>query len=165
MLLSRRCSCTTRPGDASLSRRERRRRGRALVALRGWLCLRLRLTLAHLQRIRLGRERLGRLLRLSLRPVLESSELLGDACESFRKNCAEGLEPNRDRIEQLLHGSLMLVTALNTHIGYDKAATIAKTAYKDGSTLKEAALKLGYLTEQQFTDWVVPDSMTGPNLS
>ena len=97
--------------------------------------------------------------------LLESSELLGDACESFRKNCAEGLEPNRERIDQLLHGSLMLVTALNTHIGYDKAATIAKTAYKDGSTLKAAALKLGYLTEQQFTDWVVPESMTGPNLS
>ena len=59
----------------------------------------------------------------------------------------------------------MLVTALNTHIGYDKAATIAKTAYKDGSTLKQAALKLGYLTEQQFTDWVVPEGMIGPNIS
>ena len=85
-------------------------------------------------------------------------------CESFRKNCAAGLQPNDERIEQLLHGSLMLVTALNTHIGYDKAATIAKTAYKDGSTLKDAALKLGYLTEQQFEDWVVPETMTGPNL-
>jgi len=96
--------------------------------------------------------------------LLESSELLGDACESFRKNCAAGLQPNDERIEQLLHGSLMLVTALNTHIGYDKAATIAKTAYKDGSTLKDAALKLGYLTEQQFEDWVVPETMTGPNI-
>jgi len=96
--------------------------------------------------------------------LLESSELLGDSCESFRKNCAVGLEPNHDRIEQLLHGSLMLVTALNTHIGYDKAATIAKTAYKDGSTLKEAALKLGYLSEQQFQDWVIPESMIGPNI-
>jgi fumarate hydratase class II len=97
--------------------------------------------------------------------LLESSELLGDACDSFRKNCAEGLEPSADRIEQLLHGSLMLVTALNTHIGYDKAATIAKTAYKDASTLKEAALKLGYLTEQQFADWVIPETMIGPNIS
>jgi len=96
--------------------------------------------------------------------LLESSELLGDACESFRKNCAAGLEPSAERIEQLLHGSLMLVTALNTHIGYDKAATIAKTAYKDASTLKEAALKLGFLTEQQFSDWVIPETMTGPNI-
>jgi fumarate hydratase class II len=96
--------------------------------------------------------------------LLESSELLGDACESFRKNCAEGLEPNTDRIEQLLHGSLMLVTALNTHIGYDKAAQIAKAAYKDDSTLKEAALKLGFLTEAQFDEWVTPGTMIGPNI-
>ena len=96
--------------------------------------------------------------------LLESSRILGDACESFRKNCAEGLEPSADRIDQLLHGSLMLVTALNTKIGYDKAAHIAKTAYKRGSTLKAAAVELGYLTAEQFDEWVTPEDMIGPNL-
>jgi len=94
--------------------------------------------------------------------LLESARLIADGCDSFRTNCAVGIEPNRDRIEELLHGSLMLVTALNTHIGYDKAAKIAKTAYQDGSTLKAAALKLGYLTEDEFNAWVDPLKMVGP---
>ena len=94
--------------------------------------------------------------------LLESARLLGDGCESFRKNCAEGLEPQRERIEELLHGSLMLVTALNNHIGYDKASEIAKKAYKEGTTLRAAALALGYLTDAQFDAWVVPSEMTGP---
>jgi fumarate hydratase class II len=96
--------------------------------------------------------------------LLESIELLADGAESFRKNCAVGIEPAMGRIEELLHGSLMLVTALNPFIGYDKAATIAKTAYKNGSTLKATAIELGYLTAEQFDEWVVPESMTGPNV-
>ncbi|MNJ77549.1 Fumarate hydratase class II [compost metagenome] len=72
-----------------------------------------------------------------------------------------GIEPNRERIGQLLNESLMLVTALNTHIGYDKAAEIAKKAHKEGLTLKASALKLGYLTEQQFDEWVRPEEMVG----
>ncbi len=94
--------------------------------------------------------------------LLESIQLIGDAAESFRVNCAVGIEPNRDRIEELLHGSLMLVTALNNHIGYDKAAKIAKKAYKEGTTLKAAALALEFLTEEQFAEWVVPATMIGP---
>ena len=72
--------------------------------------------------------------------------------------------PSEDRVEALLHGSLMLVTALNMLIGYDEAAEIAKTAYKRGTTLKEAALDLGYLTSEQFDAWVIPETMVGPNL-
>ncbi|TVQ96662.1 MAG: class II fumarate hydratase [Deltaproteobacteria bacterium] len=94
--------------------------------------------------------------------LLESTRLLADGCDSFRTHCAEGIEPNHDRIEQLLHGSLMLVTALNRHIGYDNAAAIAKKAYKDGSTLKEAAIALGHLTAEQFDAWVKPEEMVGP---
>lgn len=90
---------------------------------------------------------------------LLSARLIGDACSSFDKNCAQGLEPNRERIHQNLFNSLMLVTALNTHIGYDKAATIAKTAHKKGTTLKEAAIELGYLTEKEFDAWVKPEKM------
>src|ERR1039457_6715334 len=86
--------------------------------------------------------------------VLESTRLLADACRSFRRNCAEGLEADRTRIDDLMKKSLMLVTALNPHIGYDKAATIAKTAHREGLTLKEAALKLGFLTSEQFDAWV-----------
>ena len=96
--------------------------------------------------------------------LLESIQLLADGADSFRKNCAAGIEPAHNRIEELLHGSLMLVTALNPFIGYDKAATIAKTAYKNGSTLKAAAIDLGYLTAEQFDEWVIPESMTGPNV-
>lgn len=92
---------------------------------------------------------------------LQSVRLLADGMESFNEHCAVGIEPNRDRITQLLNESLMLVTALNTHIGYDKAAEIAKKAHKEGLTLKASALKLGYLTEQQFDEWVRPEEMVG----
>jgi len=94
--------------------------------------------------------------------VLRSIRLLGDGCKSFTTNCVDGIEANREKIAQILKESLMLVTALNPHIGYDKAAAIAKTAHKEGSTLKEAALKLGYLTEEQFNQWVKPEDMLGP---
>jgi fumarate hydratase class II len=90
---------------------------------------------------------------------LFSARLIGDACRSFDENCAKGIVPNYQRIEENLHNSLMLVTALNTHIGYDKASIIAKKAYKEGSTLKAAALKLGYLTEKDFDAWVRPENM------
>ena len=94
--------------------------------------------------------------------VLRSSRLIGDACVSFSENCVKGITANRDRISSLLHQSLMLVTSLNPHIGYDKAAKIAKTAHKEGTTLKEAALNLGLLTEKQFDEWVRPEDMLGP---
>lgn len=94
--------------------------------------------------------------------VLRSIRLLGDASKAFTTNCVDGIQANRDRIEKLLHESLMLVTALNPHIGYDKAAKIAKTAHKENSTLKETAIKLGYLTEEQFNQWVKPEEMLGP---
>lgn len=90
---------------------------------------------------------------------LFSARLIGDACRSFDENCAQGIVPNYQRIEENLHNSLMLVTALNTHIGYDKASTIAKKAYKEGTTLKAASLKLGYLTEKDFDAWVRPENM------
>jgi fumarate hydratase class II len=92
---------------------------------------------------------------------LESAQLIGDACRSFNENCAVGIEPNQDRITQNLNNSLMLVTALNTHIGYEKAAEIAKKAHKEGTTLKEAALELGYLSSEEFDSWVDPTKMTG----
>ena len=97
-----------------------------------------------------------------VRNVLQSTRLLGDAAASFSKNCVKGIQVNRERVDKLLSESLMLVTALNPHIGYDKAATIAKTAHREGSTLKQAALKLGYLTEEQFDKWVRPELMIGP---
>ena len=93
---------------------------------------------------------------------LQSARLLGDAARSFNDNCAVGIEPDRERIDKLLRESLMLVTALNPHIGYDKAAKIAKTAHKEGTTLKEAAVKLGFLTAEQFDAWVRPEEMVGP---
>ncbi len=93
--------------------------------------------------------------------VLQSIRLLADGMDSFNHHCAVGIEPNRARIDQLLNESLMLVTALNTHIGYDKAAEIAKKAHKEGLTLKEAALKLGYLTDAEFDAWVRPEQMVG----
>jgi fumarate hydratase class II len=93
--------------------------------------------------------------------VLQSVRLLADGMESFNEHCALGIEPNRDRISQLLNESLMLVTALNTHIGYDKAAEIAKKAHKEGLTLKASALALGYLTEAEFDSWVRPEEMVG----
>ena len=100
---------------------------------------------------------------LIIRNVLHSILLLGDACDSFNTNCVQGIKANEDKIEQILNESLMLVTALNPHIGYDKAATIAKTAHKEGGNLKETAIKLGYLTEEQFNQWVVPANMIGPS--
>jgi fumarate hydratase, class II len=94
--------------------------------------------------------------------LLESVRLLGDACESFRLHCAEGIEPESKRIAQLLNESLMLVTALNTHIGYDKSAQIAKKAHHEGTTLKEAALALGHVSEEDFNRFVDPTKMLGP---
>jgi fumarate hydratase class II len=93
--------------------------------------------------------------------VLMSARLLGDACVSFNDNCAVGIEPNYPAIKQHLDNSLMLVTALNRHIGYDKAAAIAKKAHKEGLTLKQAAMQLAYLTEAEFDSIVVPEQMVG----
>ena len=94
--------------------------------------------------------------------VLESVRLLADACRSFRLHCAEGIEPDRARIAELMRQSLMLVTALNPHIGYDKAAEIAKKAHREGTTLREAAVALGYVTSEEFDRWVDPSKMVGP---
>jgi fumarate hydratase class II len=94
--------------------------------------------------------------------LLSSARLLGDACVSFNDNCAIGIEPNLPFIKNNLENSLMLVTALNTHIGYENAATIAKKAHAEGITLKESALALGLLTEEQFDEWVDPAKMIGP---
>jgi len=99
---------------------------------------------------------------LVINAFLQSARLLADASRSFNDNCAAGIEPDRARIDKLLRESLMLVTALNPHIGYDKAAKIAKTAHKEGTTLREAAIKLGFLTGEQFDQWVRPEDMTGP---
>ncbi len=96
-----------------------------------------------------------------IRNYLHSAKLIGHACENFDEHCAKGIEPNRERIEQLMRDSLMLVTALNPHIGYEKAAAIAKKAHKEGTTLKAAALKLGYVTAKQFDEWVRPEQMVG----
>ena len=92
---------------------------------------------------------------------LQSAQLLGDACNSFHEHCAIGIEPNYLRIKQLVNNSLMLVTALNTHIGYENAAKIAKTAHKNGTTLKEEAINLGLVTAEQFDQWVKPEDMVG----
>jgi fumarate hydratase class II len=99
---------------------------------------------------------------LIIHNVLQSIRLIGDACRNFNEFCAVGIEANQARIDDNLHKSLMLVTALNPHIGYDNAAKIAKKAHKDGSTLKEAAIALGLLTEKQFDEWVDPMKMTRP---
>ena len=93
--------------------------------------------------------------------VLESARLIGDACVSFDEHCAVGIEPNHDVIKRHLNNSLMLVTALNTKIGYEKAAKIAKTAYENGTTLKEEAINLGYVTAEEFDAWVRPEDMVG----
>jgi fumarate hydratase class II len=92
---------------------------------------------------------------------LQSANLIGDACKAFTDNCVSGIEPNHPRIKELLEKSLMLVTALNTHIGYEKAAKIAKKAHAEGTTLKEAALALEFLTEEEFDEWVDPNKMIG----
>ncbi|RSB98779.1 class II fumarate hydratase [Bordetella bronchiseptica] len=97
---------------------------------------------------------------LLIHNFLQSVRLLADGMVSFDKHCAAGIEPNRERITELVERSLMLVTALNPHIGYDKAAQIAKKAHKENLSLKEAALALGHLTEAQFAEWVVPGDMT-----
>src|SRR5712672_3161055 len=99
---------------------------------------------------------------LVINAFLQSARLLADSARSFNDNCAVGIEPDRERIDRLLRESLMLVTALNPHIGYDKAAKIAKTAHKEGTTLREAAVKLGFLTGEQFDQWVRPEDMVGP---
>ena len=93
--------------------------------------------------------------------ILQSARLIGDACVSFKVNCAEGIEPNYDNLKKNLDNSLMLVTALNTKIGYEKAAKIAKTAHQNGTTLKEESVNLGYLTAEEFDEWVRPEDMCG----
>ena len=92
---------------------------------------------------------------------LQSAQLIGDACVSFDVNCASGIEPNQPVIDRLLKSSLMLVTALNTKIGYYKAAEIANSAHQNGTTLKEEAIRLGYVTEQDYDQWVKPEDMVG----
>ena len=93
--------------------------------------------------------------------LLHSIRILSDSMRAFRTKCVEGIEPNRDVINNHLENSLMLVTALNNHIGYDKSAKIAKKAHEEGTTLREAALELGYLTNEEFDQWVRPEEMTG----
>ena len=101
---------------------------------------------------------------LVIRNFLHSANLLAHACENFDEHCAVGIEPNAERIEQLMRDSLMLVTALNPHIGYEKAAGIAKNAHKKGLTLKESAIALGHVTSAQFDEWVRPEDMVGIKL-
>lgn len=98
---------------------------------------------------------------LVIHNVLQSLRLLADGMESFNQHCAQGLMPNRERIDELLQRSLMLVTALAPHIGYDRAAEIAKRAHREGTTLREAALALGYVSAQAFDQWVQPAQMVG----
>jgi fumarate hydratase class II len=100
---------------------------------------------------------------LVIHAVMQSIELLGDACESFDEHCARGIEPNRAELARKVAGSLMLVTALAPHIGYDKAAKVAKRAHADGTTLREAAIALGFVTDAEFDAWVVPEAMVGPS--
>jgi fumarate hydratase class II len=97
--------------------------------------------------------------------VLESIELLADGCDSFRANCVDGLELDAERVDSLMRESLMLVTALNRHIGYDNAAKVAKKAYADGSTLVAAVVELGFMTADEFDAAVIPVEMTGPRES
>jgi len=94
--------------------------------------------------------------------LLQSAKLIGDACDSFTDNCVAGIEADGERIADLMHRSLMLVTALNPHIGYDNAAKVAKKAYAENTTLKDAAVSLGLLTAEQFDQWVKPENMLGP---
>ena len=94
--------------------------------------------------------------------LLHSIQILSDSMRAFRTKCIEGIEPNEKMIKHHLENSLMLVTALNNHIGYDKASTIAKKAHKEGTTLRDAALELGYLTNDEFEQWVRPEEMIGP---
>ena len=94
--------------------------------------------------------------------LLQSIRLLADACRSFNKYCVAGIEPDKAQVEAHLRNSLMLVTALNPHIGYDNAAKVAKKAYQENTTLKEAAVALNLLTEEEFDEKVRPEKMTGP---
>ena len=98
-----------------------------------------------------------------IRNLLHSTSLLADSARSFKNNCVDGIEPNRERINSLMNQSLMLVTSLNPHIGYDNAASAAKKAHKEGTTLKEAVVELGYLTPEQFDEYVRPEKMIGPS--
>ena len=95
--------------------------------------------------------------------LLHSVQILSDSMRAFTEKCVIGLTPNRDAIQNHLENSLMLVTALNNHIGYDKAAKIAKKAHEEGTTLRHAALELNYLTNEEFDQWVRPEEMTGSN--
>lgn len=99
---------------------------------------------------------------MMVRNVLQSVRLIGDSCMSFTNNCVTGIVANRERIDKLMKESLMLVTALNPHIGYDNAAKIAKKAHAEGTTLKEAAVELSILSEEEFDQWVKPSEMLGP---
>eukprot|EP00587_Corethron_hystrix_P005325 CAMPEP_0113308592 /NCGR_PEP_ID=MMETSP0010_2-20120614/6979_1 /TAXON_ID=216773 ORGANISM="Corethron hystrix, Strain 308" /NCGR_SAMPLE_ID=MMETSP0010_2 /ASSEMBLY_ACC=CAM_ASM_000155 /LENGTH=477 /DNA_ID=CAMNT_0000163685 /DNA_START=257 /DNA_END=1690 /DNA_ORIENTATION=- /assembly_acc=CAM_ASM_000155 len=94
--------------------------------------------------------------------LLHSARLVGDGCASFADHCVNGIKPNKERIDELLHGSLMLVTALNPHIGYDRASQIAKNAHKKGLTLMQSAVDSGHVTEEQFKEWIRPEDMIGP---
>lgn len=94
--------------------------------------------------------------------LLQSIQLLGDACNSFNEHCAVGIEPVKEKIDYYLHNSLMLVTALNRHVGYENAAKIAKTAYKENKTLKQVAVELGLMSEADFDNWVKPEDMVNP---
>ena len=96
--------------------------------------------------------------------LLRSSRLIADSCVSFTDHCVEGIFPNYQRIQENLNNSLMLVTALNPHIGYDKAAKIAKKAHADGTSLKQAGIELGFLTSDQFDEWVIPGNMIDPTV-
>lgn len=99
---------------------------------------------------------------LMIANLLQSARLIGDSCLCFTTKCVQDLKVNKDRVEDLMNASLMLVTALNPHIGYDKASEIAKKAHKEGTTLKEAAIASGYLTAEQFDEWIIPREMIGP---
>lgn len=97
-----------------------------------------------------------------IKNLLQSITLIADACNSFKDNCVVGIQANKERIKEIMNQSLMLVTSLNSKIGYDAAAKCAKKAHKEGTTLKEAALALGVVTEQQFDEWVDPAQMIQP---
>ena len=99
---------------------------------------------------------------LILYNLLESAELLADACSSFAARCVTGIVADEARIAEHLEGSLMLVTALSPHIGYERSATIAQTAHREGITLRQAALRLGYVSEAEFDAWMRPQDMTHP---
>jgi fumarate hydratase class II len=99
---------------------------------------------------------------LIIHNFLHSTVLLAHACDAFRKFCVAGIQPNRERITEYVERSLMLVTALSPHIGYDKAAKVAKKAHLEGTTLKQAAVELGYLKEDDFDKFVQPEKMLGP---